>query len=122
MIRNLRIFIPMFIILFSSCKTEGNYFTGKWQILKVVENEQSTDLVENWMHIKSDGTFQSYDGVLDKKESGRWTYLSKEKIIYIDGEGEEGDSEWVLESSNNTLIFHSTVSQLYLIAKKLDSE
>lgn len=122
MIRNLSIFIPVIIILFSSCGKETDYIIGKWQILKVVENEQSTDLIENWMHIKSDGTFHSYDGVLGKKESGRWTYTSIEKKISIDGEGEEGDSQWFLIKSNDTLIFRSTTTQMYLIAKKKDDK
>ena len=102
-----------------ACKKSPEYFIGKWQILNVVENNKSIDLIENWIHLKSNGTFQSYDGNLKKSERGKWTYLFDEKRLFIDGEGETGDSHWNLSMKNDTLIFHSTSDNLYLIAKKL---
>ncbi len=116
-IRNL---ILLIFIGFSACKKSPEYFIGKWQILNIVENDKSTDLIENWMHLKSNGTFDSYDGTLKKGESGKWTYKLEEKTILIDGEGNEGDSQWILSTSNDTLFFHSTSSNLYLIAKKIN--
>ena len=104
----------------SACKKSPEYFIGKWQILNVVEGDTSTDLIENWMHLKKNGTFDSYDGTLKKGESGKWTYKLEEKIILIDGEGKEGDSQWILATRNDTLFFHSTSGNLYLIAKKIN--
>lgn len=108
----------IFIGLYA-CNQSPEYFIGKWQILNVVKNNESVELVENWMHLKSNGTFESYDGTLKKSESGKWTYQFKGKKLFIDGEGEEGDSEWILSTRNDTLFFHSTSDNLYLIAKKI---
>lgn len=108
----------IFIGLYA-CNKSPEYFIGKWQILSVVENNKSIDLIENWMHLKSNGTFESYDGNLKKNESGKWTYQFKEKKMFIDGEGEKGDSEWTLSMKNDTLIFTSTSNNLYLNAKKM---
>ncbi len=71
------------------------------------------------MLLKSNGTFDSYDGSLKKNGNGKWTYDSNKKILAIDSDGDEGDSEWVLSTSNDTLFFHSTSANLYLIAKKI---
>jgi len=109
----------MLFVALHGCKKTPEYFIGKWQILIVVENNESTDLIENWMHLKSDGTFESYDGKLKKNESGKWTYQLDEKRLFIDSEGETGDSQWNLSMKNDTLIFHSTSDNLYLIAKKI---
>lgn len=106
-------------ILLCSCSQPSEYFIGKWQILHIVENNVSIDLMENWMHLKSDGTFESYDGASKKTEQGIWEYQSKEKIISIDGQGEDGKSHWSLSMKNDTLIFESTRDNLYLISKKL---
>lgn len=114
-----KIILLIFIALFA-CKNSPDYFIGKWQIVNVVENDESIDLIENWMHLKSNGTFNSYDGTLKKNETGKWTYQLKEKILLIDGEGEEGDSEWILSTKNDTLFFHSTSNNLFLIAKKIE--
>ena len=109
--------LTLTLIAMCACNKSPEYFIGKWQILTIVENNDTVDLVENWMHLKSDGTFESYDGELDKKESGKWTYQPKEKLLYIDGQGEE-DSEWILSVENDTLFFHSKSDNLYLIAMK----
>ena len=117
----------LILILFAgitcySCKNSSNYFIGKWQILSVVENNKSIDLIENWMHLKDNGTFESYDGTLKKTENGKWVYKFNEKKLLIDGEGKEGDSEWILSTRNDTLFFHSTTDNLYLIAKKINTK
>lgn len=78
------------------------------------------ELVDNWMHLKTDGTFESNDGNLKKNEYGKWTYQSDEKRLFIDGEGEHADSEWTLLIRNDTLFFHSTSDNSYLIAKKMN--
>ena len=104
-----------------ACHKSSEYFIGKWQILKAVEHNESIDIPENWIHLKSDGTFESYDGTLKKNESGKWTYQFKEKKLFIDDdEGEDKDSKWALSMKNDTLIFHSTSENLYLIAKKME--
>jgi hypothetical protein len=109
----------IFIGLYA-CNTTPEYFIGKWQILNVVENNKSIDLIENWMHLKSNGTFESYDGSLKKNESGKWTYQVEEKRLFIDSEGEKADSEWTLSIKNDTLFFHSTSDNFYLVAKKIN--
>ena len=116
-IRNLMLLL---FIGFSACKKSSEYFIGKWQILHIVENNQSVDLIENWMHLKPNGTYDSYDKTSKKSESGKWTYKPKEQTLLIDGEGEEGDSQWTLTTKNDTLYFHSTSSNLYLIATKIN--
>ncbi len=113
------IIIVMLFVALNACKKSPEYFIGKWQILNVVENNESIDLIENWIHLKSNGTFESYDGNLKKNESGKWTYQLDEKRLFIDGEGETGDSQWNLSVKNDTLIFHSTSDNLYLTAKKI---
>ncbi len=110
--------VILFVAL-HACKRSQDYFIGKWQILHVVENNASVDLIDNWMHLKSNGTFESYDGDLKKHEKGRWTYQLDEKRLFIDGEGDTGDSQWDLSIKNDTLLFHSITNNLYLIAKKL---
>lgn len=114
-----KIILLIFIGLYA-CNQSSEYFIGKWQILNVVENNKSIDLIDNWMHLKSNGTFESYDGILKKNEIGKWTYQSEEKRLFIDGEGEETDSEWTLLIKNDTLFFHSTSDNSYLIAKKIE--
>nr|WP_321233063.1 hypothetical protein [uncultured Psychroserpens sp.] len=104
-------------IVFFSCNKSSNFFIGKWQIFNVVENNESIDLVDNWIDLKSNGTFMSYDGSLEKKEIGKWTYLIEEKKIAING---DVDSQWTLSIKSDTLFFHSTTDNLYLIAKKLE--
>lgn len=107
----------IFIALYA-CNTSSEYFIGKWHILNVVENNESIPLIENWIHLKGNGTFESYDGDLEKSEHGKWRYSFKEKRLFIDAEGENADSNWRLSSRNDTLFFHSTTNNLYLIAKK----
>ena len=113
-----RIMLVIFSVLYS-CNKSPEHFIGKWQIMNVVENNESIDLIENWMHLKSNGTFESYDGNLKRSESGKWRYQFKEKRLFIDGVGEKTDSEWTLSTKNDTLFFHSTSDNLYLIAKKI---
>ena len=110
----------MLFMAFHACKKSPDYLIGKWQILTVVENNESNDLIENWMHLKSNGTFESYDGNSNKSENGTWTYQLKVKRLLIDGEGETGDSQWNLTMKNDTLIFHSTSDNLRLIAIKIE--
>ena len=86
----------MLFVALNSCKKSSEYFIGK-----------------------NNGTFESYDGDLKKTESGKWTYQLDGKRLFIDGEGETGDSQWNLTMKNDTLIFHSKSDNLYLIAKKV---
>lgn len=103
--------IILIFIGFIACNKSPEYFIGKWQIMNVVENNESIDLIENWMHLKSNGTFESYDGNLIRSESGKWNYQFREKRLFIDGEGEKADSEWTLSTKNDTLfsILHQTI-------------
>ncbi len=106
----------IFIGLYA-CSKSPEYFIGKWQILNVVENNKSMNLIENWIHLKNNGTFESYDGNLKKNESGKWTYQFKEKKLFLDS---EEDSQWTLSMKKDTLIFYSTSDNLYLIAMKIE--
>lgn len=106
-------------IALHACKISPEYFVGKWEILNVVENNESIDLVENWIHLKSDGTFESYDGELKKIEHGQWKYQFKERKLFIEGTGLDSDSQWNLFKKNDTLIFQSTSYDMYLISKKI---
>ncbi|GAA4276554.1 lipocalin-like domain-containing protein [Aquimarina mytili] len=117
-LKSIKTIFLIFILLYS-CGQPDEYFIGKWQIVNVIENSKSIDLVENWMHLKNNGTFESYDGALKKKESGTWRYQLDEKRLFIDGEGEEADSEWILSIKNDTLFFHSASDDVYLIAKEI---
>ncbi len=112
--------ILLILIGLCACDKSPEYFIGKWQILNVVENNRSMDLNDNWMHLKSNGTFESYDGNLKKNESGQWRYQSEAKRLFIDGEGENAESEWALSLKNDTLFFRSTSDNVYLIAKKME--
>lgn len=112
--------ILIFFILLYSCKKPTAFFIGKWQILNVVEDNVSIDLKENWMHLKNNGTFESYDGELKKIEQGKWKYQSKGKKLFIDGVGENDDSHWSLSMRNDTLIFQSISDNLYLISKRIE--
>lgn len=112
----------LLLLLFAllGCSESNEFFIGKWQILSLVENKQSYDLIENWMHLKNNGTFESYDGSLKKNESGKWTYQLKENRLFIDGVGEESDSEWILSMKNDTLFFQSLSENIYLKAVKIE--
>lgn len=112
--------ILLFLILLYACNQSCEFFIGKWKILNVVEDNKSIDLMENWMHLKSNGTFESYDGELKKIAHGKWKYQSKEKNLFIDGIGKDIDSDWSLSIKNDTLVFQSTSKNLYLISKKID--
>lgn len=112
--------VLLFHIGFSACNKPDEFFIGKWQILNVVKNDDSVALNENWIHLKRDGTFESYDGDLEKEESGKWTYQNEERKVFIDGEGETGDSQWNLSRRNDTLIFESKRDTLFLIATKVE--
>ncbi len=114
----LTILLNLYVTL-HACNKSSEYFIGKWQILSVVENNESIDLIENWMLLKTDGTFESYDGNLKKHESGKWIYQASTKTLLIEGETESGDSRWNLSISNDTLIFRSPTSDLHLISKKI---
>jgi len=120
-LHEMRITVTILLIFIGlyACNKSPEYFIGKWQILNVVENNKSIDLFENWIHLKSNGIFESYDGNLKKNENGKWTYQFGEKRLFIDGEGERADSEWILSIKNDTLFFHSASDNLYLIAKKV---
>lgn len=54
-IRNIALLI---FIGVSACKKSPEHFIGKWQILNVVEDDKSTNLVENWMHLKKKWNFR----------------------------------------------------------------
>ncbi len=112
-----KIIILIFIGL-SACNLSTKYFIGKWQILHVVENDTSINLIDNWIQLKKDRTFESYDGSLKKSERGKWTYRSDEKRLFIVGNGATANSEWILSIKNDTLFFYSTTDNSYLIAKK----
>ena len=110
------------MVFSGTCCTNSSseFFIGKWHIINVVENDQSIDLNDNWMHLKSDGTFNSYDGDSDKKEKGKWTYSVSEKVLYIDGDlSNSDDSEWIMSFKNDTLFFSAKKDKLFLIAKKM---
>lgn len=114
------ILLILILIGISCTKSPSEFLIGKWQILNVVENDQSIELNDNWMHLKSDGTFNSHDGDSDKNENGKWTYIENEKVLYIDdGSGNSDGSEWILSFKSDTLIFSAKKDSLYLIAKKL---
>lgn len=114
------ILLCFLLVAFCACKKSTDYFFGKWQILKVVEHDVTMALDDNWIALKGDGTFESYDGALKKKELGNWTYDHRSKKLSIDGTGKANDSEWTLTMKQDTLFFHATSSKVYLIAKKIE--
>jgi hypothetical protein len=111
--------ILLFFILLYSCSKPSHFLIGKWQILHVVKDNASIDLIENWMHFKNNGTFESYDGELKKIEHGKWKYQSNGKKLFIDAAGEDDDSHWSLSMRNDTLIFQSISDNLHLISKRI---
>ncbi len=113
--------VNILLIFLVGCSSKSpHFFVGKWQILSVVENDQYLVLKNNWMHLKNDGSFYSYDGDSDKSETGNWEYKTEEKILKINGNAvEEDNSEWILFLSNDTLIFSSIENDLYLKAVKI---
>ena len=101
------------------CHESSEFFIGKWQILSIVENNKNFELKENWIQLKSNGTFTSYDGELNKTESGFWKHDNKTNDLLIDDEEDAGDSSWNLEMRNDSLIFKSTIDSTYLISTRL---
>ncbi|MBO3700205.1 hypothetical protein [Roseivirga sp. E12] len=117
---NRSLIIILVTCLFSCSSQSPNFFIGKWQILSVVENDQHIVLKNNWMHLKEDGSFDSYDGDSDKSETGNWEYEPKEKLLNIIGNaGDEDNSKWILLMRNDTLIFTSSENNLELKAIKM---
>ncbi len=116
-----KLFVLVFIGL-SACGESHDYYIGKWQIthIHIVSNSTRTPLNDNWMHLKQDRTFESYDGNLKKKETGVWKYESSQKRLFIDGAGDKNDSEWRLSVKNDTLFFHSITGDIYLIANEIE--
>ncbi len=115
--RCLVIILLIFLVNCSSQPTE--FFIGKWQILAVVENHKRITLNNNWMHLKNDGRFDSYDGDSDKSEMGNWEYDSGSKTLHINGNSENDDSKWVLSMRSDTLLFSSPEGDFYLEAVRL---
>jgi len=76
-------------------------------------------LDNNWIHLKDDGRFVSYDGDSNKSENGNWEYDPKGKVLYIKGNTGEKDSKWILLMKNDTLTFSSNENNLYLIAVEM---
>lgn len=114
-----KLFLLVFIVCYA-CSTSSDYFIDKWQITHVVENNTYTALSENWMHLKNDHTFESYDGDIKKVETGTWEYYPHKKRLHIYGEGDEGDSQWRLSVKKDTLFFHSLTEDLFLIATQIN--
>ena len=112
----------LLVVLPSACQKTPTYFLGKWEIRKVVEQDTTIDLEDNWILLHKDGTFQSYDGAINKEEVGHWMYDHKSKRLVIDGNGETADSEWTLTIKQDTLFFHATSGNMYLIGKKVTME
>ncbi|MEX0288214.1 MAG: hypothetical protein AB3N14_03815 [Flavobacteriaceae bacterium] len=111
----------LFLVGQSCADSSSDFFLGNWQIVAVVEDNKTLKLEENWMHLKADGTFDSYDGAVNKSETGLWVFNPKSKGLTIDGSsGSEDDSEWIVSLRNDTLFFSSKVGDTYLIAKKMD--
>ena len=109
--------IPIsFVFLLWSCHTNSETFIGQWQILSAVEGDETISLQENRMHLKSDGTFSSYDGEQKKSENGRWSYEQQTRTLFIYGESDSEDSAWILSFTGGTLILQSTDSAIYLKA------
>jgi len=109
----------LFCLCLFGCNKSSEFFIGKWQILSVVENDESIRLIDNWIHLKVDGTFTSYDGELEKKENGNWHYENKTGELIIDGNEDSEDSRWYLQTKNDTLIFKSNNKTTYLYAVKI---
>ena len=110
-----------FLVVHSCSDKSSDFFIGKWQIMAVVDHNKTLELEDNWMHLKADGTFESYDGAISKKETGIWIFHPKHKSLIIDGSSEkEDDSEWMLSVRNDTLFFSSKMDDIYLIAKRMD--
>ncbi len=112
----------LLLVLFSACRKNPTYFLGKWEILHVVDQESTIDLVDNWIMLNSDGSFESYDGALKKKEVGNWSYIPKSKKLIIDGAGDTADSVWTLTRKQDSLFFHGIPGKVYLIGKKVNMD
>ncbi len=114
--------ILIFIFIGIGCsQNSSDFFIGKWQILRVVEGTTSIALNDNWIHIKSDGTFTGYDGESNTNENGKWTYKINEKVLYLDdASGDSMNSKWILSFKNDTLFFKNKKNNSYLISKKVN--
>lgn len=77
--KRIRNIVLLIFIGVYACKKSPEYFIGKWQILNVVEDDKSTNLVENWMYLKKNGTFDSYDGTLKKTKVVNGLIIWKKK-------------------------------------------
>jgi uncharacterized protein with GYD domain len=101
---------------------ESYAFIGKWQILSIVENNQPSELTDNWINLMGNGTFESNDGESKINRTGKWNYFPAEQKLYIHSDADEkDDSEWFISSQNDTLIFRATKSGstgTYFIAKR----
>jgi len=118
---NRYLIIILLICLFGCSSKSPFFFIGKWQILSIVDNNQDFGLKNNWIHLKKDGEFDSYDGDSDKSEAGKWGYNPKDKLLYIySNTDEEDDSKWILSMRNDTLIFSSNENDLSLKAIKIE--
>ena len=110
----------VFFITLHACKKDPQYFIGKWQITSVVTQNDTIQLADNWMHLKGDLTFVSYDGMEQKEEVGFWSYTPDDNILIIDGAGDDDDSQWTLSMNQDTLFFHATSEDLLLMAIPLE--
>ena len=98
------------------CSQKTELFIGKWQIVVVEESSEKVELKDNWIHINANGTFTSFDGELNKTESGNWNYDKNTGQLFINGDQDSEDSIWHLQTQNDTLIFKSTSDPVYLYA------
>ncbi|MDF1697581.1 MAG: hypothetical protein P1U56_17180 [Saprospiraceae bacterium] len=113
----LQISLLLLFMSLVSCKKTPDFFIGKWKILHVVENKTTSGIKETWMQLKSDGSFESYDGELGKHEKGKWKYKKASNTLIINGSDGE-NSHWNLSLENDTLYFNSIEIDMYLTSIK----
>ena len=108
--------VLIFIFIGIGCsQNSSDFFIGKWQILRVVEDTTSIALNDNWIHIKSDGTFTGYDGESNTNENGKWTYKINEKVLYLDDASGEGASPQDIIENTKIVITSSLRSSFVFI-------
>ena len=117
---NHSILVLSFILAFAFSCSSGNNFgkkiSGKWFMVKVLEQSEDVTASHNprnnrWISFKADadipfeGNFESGTGE-ERENIGKWFYDDKTKEFFLDSDaGEEDDSYWEVSFNSDSMIW-----------------
>ncbi|BDD12102.1 hypothetical protein FUAX_45340 (plasmid) [Fulvitalea axinellae] len=130
--RQLRI-LPLVLLMaglfsFSGKKDLKRRLVGKWTMVKVYDGDNDVTEKHNpknnrWIKFNRNGSFES-GGDPHGYNDGEWEFDSKKKVLFLDSNTKDDDSEWKVSFEGNKMIMRGigTPRQegFKLISKKVE--